>query len=476
MSTTILFLSADPRDASRLRLGEEQREISEKLRLARLRDEFLLEVRMAVRPADLSQAMLDTGPAIVHFSGHGSDLGAICLEDVNGYTQEVSAEALGALFRSFGAQTRCVVLNACYSDVQAEAIARHVAYVIGMSEEIGDAAAIAFSVGFYQAVGAGRSIEEAFELGVAQLHLRGIGEGHIPRLLRRRDLSAMHAQRRFQMPGGTLSMLRRGRTDSDDVLGRQRIGFLALAAPDIGWELAAVIEGTGGPWQSAQVTSAAAQAVRTFAETSLMSLFSSAGPIEPQPVMEMCVVMADIGVRAAVKEHELPDTVGAKMSLMFRLPTGTFVAFVGDCGALASWRHENGHVVRLVNHPRRLTFAMPVPAILSAPLGHLVLKDREGGEEANDWSDHLEVVPEHVPLEAPGDFLVLTSEGLPTSDVGRNALSADVNRYGSARNVGQFLIERDIADESVVACYELTSSVQDGLEQLPSSPQPYAGA
>ncbi len=37
MATLVLFLAADPRDAARLRLGEELREIDEKLRLSRLR-------------------------------------------------------------------------------------------------------------------------------------------------------------------------------------------------------------------------------------------------------------------------------------------------------------------------------------------------------------------------------------------------------------------------------------------------------
>lgn len=68
---SILFLAADPTDASRLRLGEELREIQEKLQLAKLREQFKLYQRMSVRPTDLSQALLDIQPEIVHFSGHG---------------------------------------------------------------------------------------------------------------------------------------------------------------------------------------------------------------------------------------------------------------------------------------------------------------------------------------------------------------------------------------------------------------------
>jgi len=66
---SILFLAADPTDLTRLRLGEELREIQEKLQLAKLRDRFELHQRMSIRPVDVSQAMLDVRPKIVHFSG-----------------------------------------------------------------------------------------------------------------------------------------------------------------------------------------------------------------------------------------------------------------------------------------------------------------------------------------------------------------------------------------------------------------------
>lgn len=45
---------------------------------------------------------------------------------------------------------------------QAEAIAEHIPYVIGMSAGIKDKAAIEFAVGFYDALGAGKEIDDAF--------------------------------------------------------------------------------------------------------------------------------------------------------------------------------------------------------------------------------------------------------------------------------------------------------------------------
>jgi hypothetical protein len=182
---SILFLAADPTDASRLRLGEEFREIQEKLKLAKLRDLFRLELpQLSVRPSDIAQALLDSQPQIVHFSGHGTSTGALCFENLEGETHPIEPDALAALFEEFSGQVNCVVLNACYSEIQAKAISRHIKYVIGMNKAIGDKAAIAFATGFYQALGGGRNIEHAYKLGCVQIQLHNIPEHLTPVLIK----------------------------------------------------------------------------------------------------------------------------------------------------------------------------------------------------------------------------------------------------------------------------------------------------
>jgi hypothetical protein len=176
----ILFLAASPAEEDRLRVDEEAREIEATLRMATLRDRFQLRTAQAARPQDLTQLLLDFAPHIVHFSGHGSDAGGLLLEGVQGQGQEVSADALSSLFKLVADSTQCVILNACYSAIQAEAIVRHIPFAIGMNEEFGDDAAVVFAAGFYQALGAGQSIERSFEFGVVQLRLRNVGEDHTP--------------------------------------------------------------------------------------------------------------------------------------------------------------------------------------------------------------------------------------------------------------------------------------------------------
>jgi hypothetical protein len=179
----ILFLAANPRQTEQLRLDEEVRTIDERLRLAQFRDRFDLVQHWAVRTSDLSEVLLRHTPHIVHFSGHGSDQGEIILEDAVGSMKPVSPAALGRLFRTLKDNIRCVMLNACFSATQAEAIVKEIDCVAGMSKAIGDAAAIRFAAGFYQALGYGRSIQTAFDLGITQIGLDGLAEEATPQLL-----------------------------------------------------------------------------------------------------------------------------------------------------------------------------------------------------------------------------------------------------------------------------------------------------
>jgi tetratricopeptide (TPR) repeat protein len=182
--TRILFLSADPSDAPRLQLGKEQRIIEEKLRLAKLRDKFEFYARTSVRSEDVSQALLDIKPQIVHFSGHGTTDGQLGLQDENDTLHPVTPEALASLFKLVADSVNCVILNACYTDLQAEAIAKYIDHVIGMKLEMLDKASIAFAIGFYQALGAGCPIIDAFEFGKAQMMMQNTPGADAPVLFK----------------------------------------------------------------------------------------------------------------------------------------------------------------------------------------------------------------------------------------------------------------------------------------------------
>lgn len=183
----ILILSANPRSTAHLRLDEEVREIEEGLQRSRLREQFVIHSKWATRLKDLRRAMLDYEPDIVHFCGHGAEDG-LMVEDEGGNAIVVNPDALSGLFELFSERIECVLLNACYSSIQAKAINKFVPYVIGMGTGIQDKSAIEFAVGFYDALGAGKSIDDAYKFGCNAIQLSSIPE-HLTPILQKRPIS-----------------------------------------------------------------------------------------------------------------------------------------------------------------------------------------------------------------------------------------------------------------------------------------------
>lgn len=179
----ILFLAANPRNTDPLRIDQEMREIEHTLRQASFREQFEIRQHWAVQVHELQGFLLRYRPNIIHFSGHGTVNNGIVLEEMSEKVHPISDQALARLFSILKDNIQCVVLNACYSERQAQAIAEHIDCVIGMSEALEDLSAINFSKAFYQALGYGRDVKTAFELGCLQINLVQIGEESIPRLV-----------------------------------------------------------------------------------------------------------------------------------------------------------------------------------------------------------------------------------------------------------------------------------------------------
>ena len=191
---TILFLAANPHDTSRLNLDEEIRAIDAALQKGRYRNRFRIEQHWAVRATELDDFLLRHRPQIVHFSGHGSAASELILEEdtprdirraqAGPRTSEaVSADSLSRVFAPLKGTVRCVVLNACYSEIQARAISQHVDCVVGMSRAIGDSAAINFASGFYLALSHGSKVGEAFQLACSEIERSALIDDDVPKLI-----------------------------------------------------------------------------------------------------------------------------------------------------------------------------------------------------------------------------------------------------------------------------------------------------
>ncbi|OCQ99046.1 hypothetical protein BCD64_23725 [Nostoc sp. MBR 210] len=174
----ILILTASPDNELRLRVDKEIKAIEQELEHSKNRNNFEVISKLAVTPGELIRVLQAEKPEIVHFSGHGKEEGLV-FENEAGQSQLVSAEALVKLFEKFRNEVQCVLLNACYTEFQAQAIKEHIHYVIGIKNQIEDTAAIKFAVGFYAALIAGRTYQDAYDFGCIALDLEGIPDNLI---------------------------------------------------------------------------------------------------------------------------------------------------------------------------------------------------------------------------------------------------------------------------------------------------------
>ncbi|MFM7600357.1 MAG: CHAT domain-containing protein [Pseudanabaena sp.] len=208
----ILVVAANPLGSSPLKLDHEVKTIQEALRRSRKRDNFEVKYCLAATPSELRRALLDVEPHVLHFSGHGAgDRGLLFVSDESAsaiYRSEggevrsratnsneikfVPAKPLANLLQLCADHLECVVLNACYSDVQGDAISANIPFTIGMRDLVEDNVAIKFSQGFYDAIGAGKGYESAFKWGkvAIEFDLANNEASQILILRKKRSLSA----------------------------------------------------------------------------------------------------------------------------------------------------------------------------------------------------------------------------------------------------------------------------------------------
>lgn len=185
---TVLFMAANPNDTPQLRLDEEVRSIQEKIRLSEYRNSIRFESRWAIRSSDILQAINETNPTIVHFSGHGAETGELALLNPDGSTKIVTKEAITMAMSTASDTIRLVVFNTCFSESQAVSVVEHIEAAIGMSDSIRDDTACTFAAQLYSSIGFGLSLQASFNQAIAELLLEGIPGENIPQIYARHDV------------------------------------------------------------------------------------------------------------------------------------------------------------------------------------------------------------------------------------------------------------------------------------------------
>jgi len=188
----VLVVFANPRGTDALRLGEEDRALTESIRLSKHRDHVVLTKCHAATVHDLSRALLDDDYDFVHISGHGTRTGLV-LEKEDGSRYVVPQSGLADLFAAYvppQGKLRCVVLNACYSVSTGTLASLGVPATIAMEGPISDTAAIEFSRGFYDALGAGKDVRFAYDEGCRRVKLSAPGARFVAKFLGPDDADA----------------------------------------------------------------------------------------------------------------------------------------------------------------------------------------------------------------------------------------------------------------------------------------------
>lgn len=166
-----MILSANPKED--LKLDREILELRRAIDRADQKKQFEIIDVSPAQPKDLIEQLLQHKPQIVHFSGHGNGEQGLFFDSGQG-GQLIGTEAFSNLLKLISNEIepiQCVLLNACYTEVQARALINDIDYVIGMRQEIEDKAAIAFSTGFYLALGYELEIDVCYQFGCNAIQL-----------------------------------------------------------------------------------------------------------------------------------------------------------------------------------------------------------------------------------------------------------------------------------------------------------------
>ncbi|MFD8911405.1 effector-associated domain EAD1-containing protein [Streptomyces sp. NPDC059575] len=168
----ILCLLAEPAGTPRpLRLRAEYRTVQEAARTATGRT-VGVQLCAATRVRDVMPALLEHRPHVLHVAGHGSPNGYLLLEDEQGVVAPVHSARLAAALKAYG-MLHTLVLSSCHLGRHLEHFSGCAAVSVGAVRPLRDDDALAFTRGFYTALGFGQSPADAFRYGQAELSLTG---------------------------------------------------------------------------------------------------------------------------------------------------------------------------------------------------------------------------------------------------------------------------------------------------------------
>lgn len=152
--TSVLFLSAGPMDAGRLRTDHELKVIKEELSKMGSKKPELVS-HDAVERSKIGQWLLEVDPELLHFGGHGIS-GQLVFEDGVGNSAGAPLAAIAKMLNSARCRAKWIVLTACESFDCAASLVEGLGglkrEVVCCRGSIGDEKAVQFTRGLYRAL------------------------------------------------------------------------------------------------------------------------------------------------------------------------------------------------------------------------------------------------------------------------------------------------------------------------------------
>jgi len=171
-SINILYLVNDPDHLKSSLANKEINSIKHRLLIGKCSCKYELIPKNIKTLEDFQRAMLEVRPSIVHFSGYATQEDKLVFQDHTGEVINIEPSSLCKLFTQFSDKLELVILNACYSKLQAESIVSEIKYVVGIEGGVDKVLSMDFVNGFYQALSYGTSIKKAFALAINLLELK----------------------------------------------------------------------------------------------------------------------------------------------------------------------------------------------------------------------------------------------------------------------------------------------------------------
>lgn len=158
----ILYLASNPTEQVSLALEREMTELQRRLMAVDRLGTIVFKPLPHLKIDELSTVITEFRPDVVHLSVHGRRGGVVFADGDD--EKFVPIPHFVAHFKAVRVKPKLVYLSACDGDKLAKALSEQVPFVLAMTDKVTNEAAIRSAVKFYEWLGGGSTIQEAYDI------------------------------------------------------------------------------------------------------------------------------------------------------------------------------------------------------------------------------------------------------------------------------------------------------------------------